>query len=398
MYRAEEEEHALKANLHTRDMPSATWEFGMDIVELKEQRCARRSASFSKDKAKDRKRSGASSCANRTYSVGPVGSDFAHPRRMARTAGRTGVAKDQIQLSSDMPQISLGRKPSATTTLNFQNCQQESVREEKSAEEQHRILVEVEEERLAVMEAIRLHWAATVQKNTAEEMGTGNEPSELSVAGIGDDYGTASAPLIVPDTCATSLAPFEGNLDDALVFPGLAASQQTLQIQQGSKTFPLDPAEASSTQTNDQTVSGLTLEQGPSANEGSKEESLEDWVVVSSDKSDDALLTATKEIYDTQLSSHTVAKQCEAHRAKSKSKALDIDWSQDGIPREVTRQLIHGSMNPSHRSIHAKPIVSPPLSALRQLNIGSSRRQLSAPRTPRSQSKSRLIQQPVKKR
>jgi hypothetical protein len=194
---------------------------------------------------------------------------------------------------------------------------------------------------------------------------------------------------------ATPLAPayascFDGYLLDEVAFPKLVAPQQTLVADKVLQAMTSVPDESSS---------GVTENESPVEHVEAKDESLEDWIVLPSDGNNDTSLTKREKSFDGRHPRHVFAKQATAKRATSKTEAWELDWSQAGIPREIKRHLIHGSADASHRGIHANKQSAPlPLSALRQQSMGSSKRQNSAPRTPRSQSKPRMIQQPTKRR
>merc|ERR1712216_12185 len=132
------------------------------------------------------------------------------------------------------------------------------------------------------------------------------------------------------------------------------------------------------------------------------EEVTKDWIVVPT-----AEIDAAKRLnenrkpansYDGQHPRNVFSRKMQPKRAKSTERQitdLGIDWSQEGVPTEVKKQILHASMTASHRGPYGQEqISSVPLNVLRTQNRSSSmKRQNSTPKTPRSQSKPRAIQQ-----
>jgi len=393
-------------------MADLAYEFDMDIVELKGQTASRRASSLSKDRADYKKRTSSSSRNGRKVTATPVGSDSVTPHRAARAATRTCLAKDGIDASSDMPQISMGqagawkrwmRKPSVSKSLDFPDSAQQVATGETSHrflpaegtdEEVLKLQMKVEEEGRVMLENIRMRAMekAEEMKHVAEGAVALSECSVGAVAkevqcenrigfddGVADAAEVASLPESVNDAGA-----FDVNLGDMDAFPALGPMQ--------TKTAPLPPraeeAEAESETCHDELLADFTPEKlsQPIGKESPKvacSELKEDWVIVS---------------FDAQHPRNVFAKKTASQSTKSKGgsqeAACSIDWSQSGIPTEVKKQLIHASANPAHQGLHAKSQSTPiPFDIMRTQNIGSSRRQKSVPKSPRSHSKPRGMRQ-----
>merc|ERR1719261_1628821 len=145
----------------------------------------------------------------------------------------------------------------------------------------------------------------------------------------------------------------------------------------------------------------------PSAESSSQEEvgaeEVQDWIILSTAEAREKFIgnVESVDMYDGQHPRNLFSKKTQAKRAKSTERnrvsEVGIDWSQEGMPIEVKKQIVRASMTASHRGPYAKEQASPiPLNVLRTQNrSGSIKRQNSLPKTPRSQSKPRVIQQPA---
>jgi hypothetical protein len=322
-----------------------------------------------------------------------------------------------------MPQISMGRagawtrwnrKPSVSTTFNQPALTLEQTLD-LASEQKQKILSEVEEEGRAMLEAARLRAVEIAKSIASEHVGTDKECVwNAALSTLNAAYEVENADKMVSSggevvdhdknstnlDCATPLEPvsatcFDVDILDEQAFPRLVSPQQKVEVQKVPQVMNSVLTESSSGVTkNDESQDVLPLEQVEA-----KDELLEDWIVLPSGDSNDASLTTREKSFDGRHPRHVFAKQDTTKRANSKTEAWELDWSQAGIPREIKRQLIHGSSDASHRGIHANKQSAPlPLSALRSQSIGSSRRQNSTPRTPRAQSKPRMIHQPTKRR
>jgi len=133
-----------------------------------------------------------------------------------------------------------------------------------------------------------------------------------------------------------------------------------------------------------------------------EEKSAADWVVVSpveDTKKTGTFYSTTMESFDSQHPRNTFTKKVASKQdivAKTKQgHGIDVDWSQEGIPTEVKRQIIHASRNSAHHGVHAAKQTSPvPFTILRAQSASTSKRSSSVPKTPRAHSKPRMIQQP----
>jgi hypothetical protein len=122
-------------------------------------------------------------------------------------------------------------------------------------------------------------------------------------------------------------------------------------------------------------------------------EATMDWILVPASKAD---------LFDKQHPRNLFGKKQDAKQVKSQESSyklgLGIDWSQEGIPTEIKKQIIHTSITASHRGFHAKDQASPlPIGVLRAQNhSGSYKRENSVPKkTPRSASKPKVLKQPA---
>lgn len=137
-----------------------------------------------------------------------------------------------------------------------------------------------------------------------------------------------------------------------------------------------------------------------------EDEPAADWVVVSETEVTNearALRMMSMEPFDGQHPRNIFSKKANAKQAMAKSEpqcpSNEIDWSQGGIPKEVKKRILHGSKNSAHLSLHGqKPADPVPLSILRAQSNGSSKRSNSLPKTPRSHSKPRMVQQMANRR
>lgn len=221
--------------------------------------------------------------------------------------------------------------------------------------------------------------------------GTAGDVIEDDLIGFDvSSVGITAAPAPIDAPIDTS--PLDGrlSLDDKEQFPALTASMTT--PEKVSK-----PVMKKQSETEDVT-----------ANVETAEEVTQDWIVVP--KTEVAAARGHNEnrkpsnTYDNQHPRNMFRRTPQAKRATSTDRRrmpdIDIDWSQAGVPTEVKKQIIHASMTPSHRGPYGKEQVSAvALNVLRTQNRGSStKRANSEPKTPRSQSKPRAIQQPVGRR
>jgi hypothetical protein len=135
----------------------------------------------------------------------------------------------------------------------------------------------------------------------------------------------------------------------------------------------------------------------------------DEWVVVTPPGAD-SLRHGALDCIDGQHPRHLFVKKPltkqPASRQNAQDRAWAIDWSEEGIPQQVSTQLIKGSMDASHRSVYAKhQLLSPSLDELRAQKVAKQHRQASMSPSrsrslsaPRSQSKSRVIKQPSGRR
>jgi len=340
-------------------MPGLQCEFEASIETLKLQRASRRASSLSKDKAEYKKRASMSP-RTRKASAGPVGSDFATPHRAARVAIRTSLAKGKIASSSDMPQISMGHAGS---------------------------------------------WTRWVQKPSVSKCDGLVPFGELHVDESFIDAGAEKIQVSVVESDQTPIAPPEDlngsctslhmDFNDQMAFPALSSAQtQVPQIPKWPKPEPEVFQDMQMTDVTPEKVSHIVA-RDKSSEKTTEGEPMEDWVVVSSDEASKAADSLQMvESFDAQHPRNMFAKKTPLKLAMPKDESEEpipsIDWSKAGTPTEWMKRLIRGSANAAHHGLNSdKKAATVPLHALRAQNIGSSKRQKSTPRTPRSQSKPR---------
>lgn len=215
------------------------------------------------------------------------------------------------------------------------------------------------------------------------------------------DSTTAVAP---PGRKDDSAAPFDMNLDDQEAFPALSPMQV--------KLAPQVPITAKSEEkvVHEMSAADLTpekLRQSDAKDEflkQSEDKLANEWVVVSSNDASKTAHTTSMvavEAFDGQHPRNMFTKKAASKQTRvvSQDASSGIDWSHAGIPTDLIRRLIRGSANAAHRGLHSENKSSPlPVHVMRAQNVGTAKRQSSTPKTPRSQSKSRAIKQPLSMR
>jgi len=192
------------------------------------------------------------------------------------------------------------------------------------------------------------------------------------------------------------------DLDDQTMFPSLGQQQPKAAIPSSEASVDSEgtfSAEVVQEEMTPEKVSQSTLKaenttvQDKNAVVAEGEDAVaDDWVVVSAD--DVKAAASSRDIsFDAQHPRNMFAKTTSAKPVVSKvepESGAGIDWTQAGMPIELIRRLVRGSVNPAHHGPHCEKKVSQvPLDVMRAQNAGSSKRQSSTPRTPRSQSKPR---------
>jgi len=185
------------------------------------------------------------------------------------------------------------------------------------------------------------------------------------------------------------------DFNDQMAFPALSSAQtQVQQIPKWPKPEPEVLQDMPMTDVTPEKVSHIVA-RDKSSEKTTDGEPMEDWVVVSSDEASKAADSLQMvESFDAQHPRNMFAKKTPPKLAMPKDESEEpipnIDWSKAGTPTEWMKRLIRGSANAAHRGLNSEKKAAPvPLHALRAQNIGSSKRQKSTPRTPRSQSKPR---------
>mmetsp|Transcript_60528 Transcript_60528/g.95370 ORF Transcript_60528/g.95370 Transcript_60528/m.95370 type:complete len:353 (-) Transcript_60528:315-1373(-) len=330
-----------------------------------------RACSLSKDRSQFEKRSSTSH--GRKKSAAPSGSDFAVPHRAARAAKRTRLAKGAIATSSDMPQISMGRTG---------------------------------------------HWVRWLRKPSIARMGD----FAIEEVDVDENHShdaqyydtTVASPGYVSDF-ATS---FDMDLNDQTLFPALAAAEadstetipagawttkserESLLQEKLSSSMPEESLEEKITSlTSDESARcsadsqclDLGLEEGKSG--------MDDWIFVAFDEAGTASTPSTSvaEPFDALrprdsllVTNLTTPKR----KPDLPEEASGIDWSVPGIPKELLKKLVRSITHVSrHSSLSEENVAPVPLRVMRAQNVGSSRRQRSTPKSPRSHSKPHTMRQ-----
>lgn len=192
--------------------------------------------------------------------------------------------------------------------------------------------------------------------------------------------GISAAPAQIDAPADTNALVCNLSLDDKEEFPALVA--KTMTPEKVSKPAAEAPSEVETTA-----------------------EVEKDWIMLPvADVSKKNGNVKSADAYDGQHPRNMFNKKAQVKRAKSTERhqvsERGVDWSGEGMPTEVKRQIIHASMTASHRGLYAKDQAAPvPINMLRTQNRSSStKRQNSGCKTPRSQSAPRPIQQPVGRR
>mmetsp|Transcript_60530 Transcript_60530/g.95380 ORF Transcript_60530/g.95380 Transcript_60530/m.95380 type:complete len:352 (-) Transcript_60530:312-1367(-) len=329
-----------------------------------------RACSLSKDRSQFEKRS--SSSDGRKKSAAPSGSDFAFPHRAARAAKRTRLAKGAIATSSDMPQISMGRTG---------------------------------------------HWVRWLRKPSIARMGD----FAIEEVDVDENHShdaqyydtTVASPGYVSDF-ATS---FDMDLNDQTLFPALAAAEadSTETIPAGAWTTKSEresvlqekPSSSMPEEFLEEKIASLTPEESAQCSAVSQcldlglegKSGMDDWIFVASDDAGTASPPPTSEAesFDVLRSRDSLLVTnltTPKRKPDLPEEASGIDWSVPGIPKELLKKLVRSITHVSrHSSLSEENVAPVPLRVMRAQNVGSSRRQRSTPKSPRSDSKPHATRQ-----
>lgn len=313
------------------------------VVEAKLHTASRRASSLHKDRVEYKKQCEASS-KNRAKSAGPRGSDFSAPHRAARAATRSLLAQGSIAASEDMPQISMG---CAGTWERW-------IRKPSISKSGHCDAGEVD---------VHVFYATNISPNEWSSEGT--------------------SPLSFDCENVESSASFDLSLEDRCAFPVLPSPspKQVKDRKEKSMTPEKEPQRC---------------RQHETADKENEDAVAKDWVVVSSDDAEkaDASRPRAKPAFDGQHPRNLFANKGAKHAASKDDwqEVSGMDWSSAGMPTSLIKRLIHGNTNNAHRGPHptqAAPLA--PMNVLRAQNLGSSKRERSTPKSPRSNSSSRAM-------
>lgn len=314
------------------------------VVEAKLHTASRRASSLHKDRVEYQKQGEASS-KNRAVSAGPKGSGFSAPHRAARAATRSLLAQGSIAAGEDMPQISMG---CAGTSERW-------FRKPSISKSGHCDAGEVD---------VHVFYATNISPDAWS--GERTPPSTLLGANVASSPG------------------FDLSLDDRCAFPVLP-SPSPKQVKEAKENNNTPEKESQ------------RRRQQVTADKENEDEVSKDWVVVTSEdaEKDDVSRSVAKAAFDGQHPRNLFASKGATRHAISKDDYQEVsgmDWSSAGMPTALIKRLIHGSANTAHRGPHttqAAPLA--PMNVLRAKNLGSSKRERSTPKSPRSNSNSRAM-------
>lgn len=314
------------------------------VSEGKLQTASRRACSLHKDRADYKLHSEASSKC-RSRSAGPRGSDFSAPHRAARVATRSLLSHGAIAAGEDMPQVSMGcegtwrrwiKKPSVS---QISNCDAGEV-------------------------DIHVYYATNLST---------------------DSWGSASAQAMASEAETDCPATFSLSLNDQSAFPALPRPAPKLAKVEAEED--LTPEKSRQARTKRQAV-----------NREAEEELQKDWIVVSDADAEkaDFMTSGSKSAFDGQHPRNVFAKNAPIKHATPKADSQEaecrMDWSSAGMPTALIKRLIHGSANGAHRGPRTEKDSAPlPMNILRAQNLGSAKRERSAPKSPRANSNSRAM-------
>jgi hypothetical protein len=291
--------------------------------------------------------------------TGPNGADSENPHRAARAATRSLLAQNAISTSSDIPQVSMGYDGTWVRCLR-----------KPSVSKAGKMTLESTDQAMEAMEALQ----------------TGVYVSEV-------DENIRNGCEI--DTSRS----FDVNLNDCKAFPALPLMQVEARAEKEMlREVPkADVTPEKSAQLNADCES---------AEKEIEQQLGQDWVVLSDDvsKVSGSAHVVEKNAFDGRHPRNIFAKKAASKPMTSKvagqeADAPGLDWSQAGVPVDLVRRLIRGSVNAAHRSPSEKKVAPLPVHVMRAQNIGSSnKRERSTPKSPRCQSKPCMIKPPTNRR
>jgi hypothetical protein len=243
-----------------------------------------------------------------------------------------------------------------------------------------------------------IRWVRKPSVSKIEKLGIEGLDVDESM-GESQDFDIEGDTTVASPECVCDFAsPFDMNVEDRELFPPLAPTDKISIAKLPVGAWTTKPENE---MTLEESAFDMMLEE--SAERDNKDESLdpnvedgttEDWVIVSSDVATASASIRAKQSFDAQHPRNAVARR-QTSKTGPEQGAPSIDWSVAGTPTALIRQLIRGSANAAHHGIYDEKKASVvPLHIMRAENIGSSKRQKSAPKTPRSQSKPRAMRQP----
>jgi hypothetical protein len=187
------------------------------------------------------------------------------------------------------------------------------------------------------------------------------------------------------------------NLDDCEVFPMLLSlhSKQAQGESNGQVLTPEKEPQSQRRRVSSEKEKWARI-LGERASKQAKEELSKDWVVVAPEDGQKANVpssvatTAFDGQHPRNMFANKSATRNVTPKDDSKEGSCAIDWSSAGMPTALIKRLINGSANSAHRAPRAEKDVTPvPMNVLRAKNLGSSKRERSTPKSPRSSSKPR---------
>jgi hypothetical protein len=224
---------------------------------------------------------------------------------------------------------------------------------------------------------------------------------------------TVASPGYVSD----SAAPFDMDLNDQTLFPALPSSEADSieKIPAGASTTKSEmetflqekPSSSMPEEFLEEKIASLTPEESAQCSAVSQcldlglegKSGMDDWIFVASDDAGTASPPPTSEAesFDVLRSRDSLLVTnltTPKRKPDLPEEASGIDWSVPGIPKELLKKLVRSITHVSrHSSLSEENVAPVPLRVMRAQNVGSSRRERSTPKSPRSHSKPHTMRQ-----
>jgi hypothetical protein len=205
--------------------------------------------------------------------------------------------------------------------------------------------------------------------------------------------------------------PFDMDLNDQTLFPALPSSEADSidKIPAGAWTTKSEretflqekPSCSMPEESLEEKIASLTPEESAQGSAASQEgkSGMDDWIFVASDDAGTASppSSSAAESFDALRSRNSLLVTnltTPKRKPDLPAEASGIDWSVPGIPNELLKKLVRGITHVSRHGPPSEEKVAPvPIRVMRAQNVGSSRRQRSTPKSPRSHSKPHATRQ-----